>query len=573
LSHRVHLFSLRISHAMRECFTNNLFSRSNVTKDLLAGISVGIIAIPLAMALAIASGVPPQYGLYTAAVAGILVPLVGGSRFSVSGPTAAFVVIIQPIVHQYGLAGLLVTTVFSGILLILMGFLRLGRYIEYVPQAVTLGFTGGIAVVIAILQVDELLGIEITEFPTHFYEKVGVLLAEIPAFDMTSLFIGALTLSVLIIWPYFIKSMPPHLPALVVGGLFAIALASFHLPVATIGSTYQFLFPDGSIGHGIPPFIPNFELPWLRHLPEDPILVWNLSLFSDLLAASFAIAALGAIESLLCAVVLDDMSQTRHSANSELLGQGIGNIVAPFLGGITATGAIARSATNCKSGAKTPLSAVFHGVFIFLAILYAAPLLSYIPMPSMAALLLIVAWKMGEFHKSLNLIKTASKSDITVFLTCFSLTVLFDMVVAIIAGIMLASLLFVRKMSELTELKNSTDKHFPVQPANKCFKVFDINGPLFFAAADRIFGELSLLTDQCDGILLNLESASMIDSGGISSLLKLIAQCKASNTKIYLGKMNRPVARALIKAKLHKSDTNYALFSTVYEARAAFMAT
>ena len=556
---------------MRDSFTNNRYSLADLSKDILSGISVGIIAIPLAMALAIASGVPPQYGLYTAAVAGILIPLLGGSRYSVSGPTAAFVVILQPIVHQYGLAGLLVTTALSGILLIAMAFLRLGRYIEYVPQAVTLGFTGGIAVVIAVLQVDELLGLELKEFPSHFYQKVGVLLADIPAFDVTSLSIGLLTLAVLIIWPYFIKSIPPHLPALIIGALSALALGSLDLPVATIGSTYQFLFADGSIGHGIPPFMPNFELPWLRLLPDDPLLIWNFALFSDLLYAAFAIAALGAIESLLCAVVLDEMSQTRHSANSELLGQGIGNIVAPFFGGITATAAIARSATNYKSGAKTPLASVFHGVFILLAILYAAPILSYIPMPSMAALLLIVAWKMGEFHKSLNLIKTSSKSDIAVFFTCFSLTVLFDMVVAIIAGIILASLLFVRRMSELTELKNSTEKYFPVPPAGQIIKVFDINGPLFFAAADRIFGELSLLTQECTGILLNLESASMIDSGGISSLLKLVEQCKASNTKIYLSNMNRPVARALIKAKLHKRDGNIILFSTVPEAQYAFL--
>jgi SulP family sulfate permease len=571
LSHRAHLFSLRIAHSMRESFINNSYSLLDLRKDILSGISVGIIAIPLAMALAIASGVPPQYGLYTAAVAGILIPLLGGSRFSVSGPTAAFVVILQPIVHQYGLAGLLVTTAFSGILLIAMAFLRLGRYIEYVPQAVTLGFTGGIAVVIAVLQVDELLGIELTEFPSHFYQKVGVLLEEIPAFDVTSLSIGLLTLAALIIWPYFIKSIPPHLPALMLGGLCAVMLGSIDLHVATIGSTYQFLFADGSIGHGIPPFMPSFELPWSRTLPDDPVLVWNLTLFSDLLYASFAIAALGAIESLLCAVVLDDMSKTRHSANSELLGQGIGNIIAPFFGGITATAAIARSATNCKTGAKSPLASVFHGIFILLAILFAAPILSYIPMPSMAALLLIVAWKMGEFHKSLNLIKTASKSDIAVFFACFSLTILFDMVVAIIAGIMLASLLFVRRMSELTELKNTTKKHDSGLPLGESFKVFDINGPLFFAAADRIFGELALLTDQCSGILLNLENASMIDSGGISSLLKLIEQYEKSNTKIYLTNMNRPVARALIKAKLHKRDGNIILFSTILEAQYAFI--
>lgn len=571
MSHRAHLFSLRIAHAMRESFMTRRYSPSDLSKDILSGISVGIIAIPLAMALAIASGVPPQYGLYTAAVAGILIPLLGGSRYSVSGPTAAFVVIIQPIVQHYGLAGLLVTTILSGLLLIAMAFLRLGRYIEYVPQAVTLGFTGGIAVVIAVLQIDELLGLEIKTFPSHFYQKVWVLLTEVPAFDLTSLSIGLLTLAALIIWPYFIKVIPPHLPALILGGGCAMMLESLQLPVATIGSTYQFLFADGSIGHGIPPFMPDFELPWLRLLPEDSTLVWNFALFSNLLYAAFAIAALGAIESLLCAVVLDEMSQTRHSANSELLGQGIGNIITPFFGGITATAAIARSASNYKSGAKSPLASVFHGIFILIAILYAAPILSYIPMPSMAALLLIVAWKMGEFHKSLNLIKTASKSDIAVFCTCFSLTILFDMVVAIIAGIVLASLLFVRRMSELTELKNSSEKYSNELSLGESFKVFDINGPLFFAAADRIFGELSLLAQECRGILLNLESASMIDSGGISALLKLIEQCEKSNTKIYLTNMNRPVARALIKAKLHKRNGNIILFSTVLEAQYAFL--
>jgi SulP family sulfate permease len=551
MAHRSHLFTLRIFHALTESLTESPYSLKLFSQDLLAGITVGIIAIPLAMALAIASGVSPEYGLYTAIIAGFIIPLTGGSRYSVSGPTAAFVVILYPIVQQYGLSGLLLATILAGIILILMAFLRLGRYIEYIPESVTLGFTGGIAVVIATLQIKDFLGLQIANMPEHFIDKAALLFHLIPDYNLYSLSVGAITLLVMLSWPYLKTPIPAHLPAVIIGSFIALIANQSTGEVATIGSSFNFVLSNGAQGFGIPSILPELLWPWHRTQAGEPLLVFSWQLLQDLLPAAFAIAMLGAIESLLCAVVLDGMSGKKHSANSELLGQGIGNIITPFFGGITATAAIARSAANFKSGAKTPIASIIHALVVLVALIFLSKLLSYLPMASMAALLLIVAWNMSEAPKALHLLKTAPLSDILVLLLCFSLTVLFDMVIAISAGIIFASLLFMKQIAETTSVREitHTSKLIDVDIPDG-YSVFKICGPLFFAASDKIFGELSLLCASNKGVILYLDAVSIVDSGGVTALRKFIEKSANNNTKIYLADLQRQPLKTLSRANL-----------------------
>ena len=380
------------------------YTAARFTRDLIAGITVGIIAIPLAMALAIGSGVAPQYGLYTAAVAGIVIALTGGSRFSVSGPTAAFVVILYPVSQQFGLAGLLVATLLSGIFLILMGLARFGRLIEYIPVSVTLGFTSGIGITIGTMQIKDFLGLQMAHVPEHYLQKVGALFMALPTINVGDAAIGIVTLGILVFWPRLGIRLPGHLPALLAGCavMGIVNLLGGH--VATIGSQFHYVLADGSQGNGIPQLLPQLVLPW--DLPNSEFtLTWDS--IRTLLPAAFSMAMLGAIESLLCAVVLDGMTGTKHKANSELVGQGLGNIIAPFFGGITATAAIARSAANVRAGATSPISAVIHSILVILALLVLAPLLSWLPLSAMAALLLMVAWNMSEAHKVVDLLRHA----------------------------------------------------------------------------------------------------------------------------------------------------------------------
>ncbi|RYZ82286.1 MAG: C4-dicarboxylic acid transporter DauA, partial [Moraxellaceae bacterium] len=324
MPHRIHLFSLRLCDAFRDACIKERYTLAYFKRDLLAGLTVGIIAIPLAMALAIASGVPPQYGLYTVVIAGFLISFTGGSRFSISGPTAAFVVILYPITQKYGLGGLLMATVMAGGLLITMAILRLGRLIEYIPEPVTLGFTGGIGVVIATLQIKDCLGLAITAMPDHYIGKISLLASSMHSTQWPSFAVAATTLLVMLLWPKIKIPIPPHLPALIIGALLAQGLNSYGLTVDTLYSRFSYLLADGTRAQGIPAILPAFILPWQQMGAAGAPLNLSWQLITDLIPAAFAIAMLGAIESLLCAVVMDNMSGKRHSANSELLGQGIG---------------------------------------------------------------------------------------------------------------------------------------------------------------------------------------------------------------------------------------------------------
>jgi SulP family sulfate permease len=567
MKYRKHLFSLRIGHAFRESLKDAPYKANAFSKDLLAGLTVGIIAIPLAMALAIAIGVAPQYGLYTAIIAGFIIPLTGGSRYSVSGPTAAFVVILYPIVHQYGLSGLLLASILSGFILIIMALLRLGRYIQYISQAVTLGFTGGIAVVIAVLQIKGFFGLNIADMPESFVGKVAALSQALPTFSLPTLLVGLTALVVFILWPKFKLAVPAHLPAIVVASLMALILNQQGFQVATIGSTFSFTLADGSIGAGIPSMLPNFEWPWLRSQTGEMPLVLSWQLASDLLSAAFAIAILGAIESLLCAVVLDGMSGKKHSANSELLGQGIGNIITPFFGGITATAAIARSAANYKAGAVSPIAAMIHALVVLLSLLSLTSVLAYIPMAGMSALLIMVAWNMSEAPKIVHLVKKAPTSEVLVLLVCLLLTIFFDMVIAISAGIILASLLFMKQVADMTKVQDISEQkkhvHIDLPPR---WKVFKINGPLFFAAADSVFGELAHLSREQYGVVVYFDGVSILDSGGVAALYKFIAQCKQDNTRVLLADFQFQPLKTLAKAGFIPDGVHCLTYSTLAAA-------
>lgn len=567
MAHRAYLFSLRIAHAFREACVDERYTGRRFVRDVLAGITVGIIAIPLAMALAIASGVAPQYGLYTAIIGGFVIALAGGSRFSISGPTAAFVVILYPVAQQYGLGGLLLATLMSGGLLIAMAIMRLGRFIEYIPESVTLGFTGGIAVVIATLQIKDLFGLPVAQLPEHYGDKLAALAQALPELDGMTTLVAAATLAVMLLWPRLKTPIPPHLPAVVLGSLLALVLNMNGAAVETIGSRFSYLLPDGSVGSGIPPFLPELAWPWDRPDASGAPLGLSWNMVTELLPAAFAIAMLGAIESLLCAVVLDGMTGKRHSANSELLGQGIGNILAPFFGGITATAALARSAANYRAGAESPVAGMVHALVVLTGLVSLASILAYLPMSAMAALLVMVAWNMSEAPKAVHLLKTAPRSDVLVFLTCFSLTVLLDMVIAITTGILLAAVLFMREMAQMTKVTDITgSKRLAGVGLPSGWQVFKINGPLFFAAADRIFGELASQTASARGLILYMDGVTVLDAGGLAALNKLVETCKGDGTQIVIADLQFQPLRTLARAGVEPVEGVSRFYGSLDEA-------
>ena len=492
------------------------YSVSRLIKDTIAGITVGIIAIPLAMALAIGSGVAPQYGLYTAAIAGIVIAVTGGSRFSVSGPTAAFVVILYPVSQQFGLGGLLIATLMSGIILLAMGLARFGKLIEYIPISVVLGFTSGIAITIATMQVKDFFGLTMAHVPENYVDKVIALVRAMPTINLSDTLIGVTTLLVLIYWPKLKLRLPGHLPAVIAGMLVMLVLSLFGMEAATIGSRFSYTLADGTQGAGIPPILPQFILPWNLPTPDGKEFVFSWATITALMPAAFSMAMLGAIESLLCAVVLDGMTGKKHNSNGELLGQGLGNITAPFFGGITATAAIARSAANVRAGATSPVSAIIHSLLVLLTLLILAPLLSYLPLAAMSALLLMVAWNMSEAHKVINLLRHAPKDDIVVMLMCMSLTVLFDMVIAISVGIVLASLLFMRRIARMTHLA-------PVNvEVPDDVLVLRVIGPLFFAAAEGLFNDLETRIAGKRIVVLKWDAVPVLDAGGLDAFQRFV---------------------------------------------------
>jgi SulP family sulfate permease len=559
---------LRPAAALRQALRHG-YSAQDLRSDALAGIVVGIVALPLSMALAVASGVAPQYGLYTAIVAGAVIAALGGSMVQVSGPTAAFVVLLAPISARFGVGGLVMASLMAGVVLILMGVLRLGGLIQFVPYPVTTGFTAGIAVVIATLQLKDFLGLTVAHMPERYLERAATLARALPTLRWQDLAIGVLTLALLLLWPRVTRKVPAPLVALSLAGI-AAALLTRYVPgftVATIRSRFSYEL-GGQILQGIPQLPPLPVLPW--HLPgaDGRPLGLSFGLLRDLAPSAFAIAMLGAIESLLSAVVADGMSGGSHDPDAELMAQGTGNIIAPFFGGIAATGALARTATNVRSGARSPLAAIFHALFVLLSVLALAPVLGYLPMASLAALLLIVAWNMSEAKHFVHALRVAPKSDVLVLLTCFLLTVVFDMVVSVTVGVMLAALLFMRRMAEVSGVR-LVDQHPLLTGLPKDVLVYEVAGPLFFGAAQKAMSALHRTPTGISVVLLDLSAVPAMDATGLVSLEAAVERLRALGVFVVLAGVQPQPLRVLARSGIRHRREKIAVFRSMERAVAA----
>ena len=506
------------------------YTKEQFVKDIVAGIIVAIIALPLSIALALASGVGPERGIYTAIVAGFIISFLGGSRVQIAGPTAAFATIVAGIVVKSGMDGLILATIMAGIFLIIMGFLRLGNLIKYIPDTITTGFTSGIAVTIVVGQIKDFLGLQYPAGSTHIetVEKVEAVVENISTFNWQAFLVGAVCLLVLIVWPYINKKIPGSLIAVIVG----IAMVSgFKMDVNTIGSLYD-------ISNDLPSFtVPKF----------------SFSLAKEVLPDAFTIAILAAIESLLSCVVADSMVNSKHRSNMELIAQGAGNVASVLFGGIPATGAIARTAANVKNGGRTPIAGMVHAVTLLLILVVLMPYAGYIPMPTIAAILFMVAYNMCEWRKFVHLVKTAPKSDILVLVVSFVLTVVFDLVVAIEVGLIMAAFLFMKRMSEVSEVEgwkyvdDETDPDsLSLRVVPKHTVVYEISGPMFFAAANKIMNISVKPEDKV--LILRMRSVSAIDSTAMNSLEHLYDTCKKQDITLMLSHVNEQPMNSMKKA-------------------------
>jgi sulfate permease, SulP family len=543
------------------------YGKADLRADILAGTVVGVVALPLSMALAIAVGVPPQLGLYTAIVAGFVTPLLGGSRFQVTGPTAAFIVVLAPILVRFGLAGLLIAGMMAGCVLLAMGLLRLGKLIQFVPYPVTAGFTAGIGTVIGVLQLKDFLGLVPTSSPDHFLERVAALFEARSTVHPAELAIGLFTLAILIGFPHFSKRIPVPLIALPLAAVVAALLPQLH--IATIGTRFSTLV-DGVRISGIPRLPPLPVLPWNLPGPGGSPLVLNLETIRLLAPAAIAIALLGAIESLLSAVVADAMAGTRHDPDSELLALGVGNLLCPFFSGIACTGAIARTATGIRYGSRSPIATIIHAVVILLAILLLAPLIGYLPMTSLAALLMLVAWNMSEAKHFLHVLKVAPKSDVAVLVTCFLLTVVFDMVVAVTAGMILASFLFMHRMAETSsgELVEEGNPLLERQKLPREVMLYAVNGPLFFGAAESAMDAFKAIGVQPRVLILDLRAVPAMDVTGLVALESVLARLKQQKVLVIITGVRMQPGHVLHKAGVHEEPGSLAFRETIEDAAA-----
>jgi len=523
--------------------------------DALAGLTVAIVAIPLAMALGIASGTTPDKGLITAVIAGFLISLLGGSRVQIGGPTGAFVVVVFNVIAAHGYDGLVLATLMAGVMLLIAGFARLGTWIKYIPHPVITGFTAGIAVIIFSSQVRDLFGLQIEKVPGDFVDKWAVFWQAKDTFNpsATALSLGCLLLIILL--RKYAPKVPAFLMAVLVG---SFVVAGLHLPVATIGSVF------GELPHTIP-------------MPEIPQGI-SFSRLNELLPSAFTIAFLAGIESLLSAVVADGMIDRRHRSNCELVGQGVANMASAFFGGMPATGAIARTVTNIRSGAKSPVSGMMHAVFILLAMMFLYPLASYIPLASLASILVIVAWNMSEQEKIRHLMK-APVSERIVMLITFFLTVAVDLTVAIEVGVVLAAIIFMHQMSKVVELEthhhyveedtpdviNSNKKQQVILPDGVASYAF--RGPLFFGVATQLIDLLEQLNPLPRTIILNMEHVPLIDASGEDSLRTFLNRCQKKNIfVIFAGVKFNPMAILKRMGIVDQSGANYIFTNTFEEA-------
>lgn len=505
------------------------YDKSQFSKDFMAGIIVGVVAIPLAIAFGIASGVGPTEGLVTAIIAGFIISVFGGSKVQIGGPTGAFIVIIYGIIQQFGVGGLAIATIMAGIILVLMGIFRLGSVIKFMPYPIIVGFTGGIAITIFSTQMNDLFGLGITDVPANFIDKWVCYFHNIGNINWWAFAVGILSILIIIYTPKFSKKIPGSLLAIVVMTLICWLLERFAgvTSITTIGDLYQ-----------LPKGIPAWSVPTL---PEGETL---FSTMQSLLPVAFTIAMLGAIESLLSAMVADGVIGDRHNSNTELIGQGLGNIASALFGGIPATGAIARTAANVKNGGKTPVAGMVHAIVLLLILLVLMPYANYIPMPVIAAILFMVAYNMSEWRKFVSILKTAPKSDITVLLVTFFLTVIFDIVVAIEIGMIVSAVLFIKRMADVTHIRpwtsgdealSSDDGRLKAIPAHT--EVYEIHGPMFFATSE-LFNEIPI-KDGSKVVIIRMRNIPSLDVSALRSLESAYDRFIKNDIKVIFSHVNK----------------------------------
>ncbi|MDB2128673.1 SulP family inorganic anion transporter [Enterocloster clostridioformis] len=511
------------------------YTKEQFTKDVVSGIIVAIIALPLSIALALASGVTPEQGLYTAIIAGFVISFLGGSKVQIAGPTAAFATIVAGIVIKNGMEGLATATVLAGLILVIMGFLRLGSLIRFIPYTITTGFTTGIAVTIFIGQIKDFLGLTFMEAPVETMEKLGQVISCINTLNLQALAVGAVSLAILILWPGFFKKVPPSLIAVVAA---AVLVKALDLKVNTIGDLY-------TISSGLPAFrLPSISFSMVQRVMPDAI----------------TIAVLAAIESLLSCVVADGMIGGKHNSNMELVAQGVGNAASALFGGIPATGAIARTAANIKNGGRSPVAGMVHAAVLLLILVFLMPYAALIPMPAIAAILFMVAYNMSEWRSFADVVRTAPKSDTAVLVLTFFLTVVFDLVMAIGVGLALACLLFMKRMADVSDIygwkyaedyEESTDgERIDLKPVPRQVMVFEVNGPMFFGAADKI-GQIPLDSDK-KVLILRMRSVPAMDATALNSLKKLNARCRKARITMILSRVNEQPLSVMEKAGFDK---------------------
>ena len=512
------------------------YTRESLMRDAIAGVVVGIVALPLALAFAIASGVPPERGLYTAIIAGFLISALGGSRVQIGGPTGAFVVIVYGIVAKYGYEGLVICTVMAGAILVILGLARMGALIKFIPYPVVTGFTAGIAVIIFSSQVKDFLGLKMGAVPADFVEKWQAYAGHLQSIDWPAVTIALGTLLVLIVWPKISRMVPGPFAAMV---LATLAVQLFELPVETIGSRFG----------GVPSSLPR---------PSWPDIPW--SHMRELIQPSITVALLAAIESLLSAVVADGMIGTRHKSNMELVAQGVANIVSPIFGGIPATGAIARTATNVRTGGRTPLAGMIHAVTLLLILVFAGQWAAKVPLAALAAILVMVSYHMSEWRSFAGLLR-APKSDIFVLVVTFALTVFIDLTVAVQVGVVASALLFMKRMAEVTqiegitsELRDSDEADHPDELGKipKGVEIYEVNGPFFFGAADKLKDVMSEIAKPPKVFILRMRHVPAIDATGIHALEQMAKKCRAQGTTLILTEIRRQPLGAIVRA--HKLE-------------------
>ena len=505
------------------------YSKEQLIKDIIAGVIVAIIALPLSIALALASGVGPEQGIYTAIIAGFIVSFLGGSRVQIAGPTAAFATTVAGIVATEGMDGLAISAIMAGVLLIVMGFCRFGALIKYIPGTITTGFTFGIAVTILLGQVKDFLGLTFKNKPIETVDKVKEIVTCIDTLNVNALIIGVVSLVILILWPKKLEKIPASLIAVIV----CSAIVKFSkMNVNTIGDLY-------TISNSLPKLtVPEVTFARVKNLVPN----------------AFTIAVLAAVESLLSCVVADGMVGSKHRSNMELIAQGTANIGSAFFGGIPATGAIARTAANVKNGGRTPISGMVHSVVLVIILVVLMPYASLIPMPTIAAILFIVAYNMCGWRNIRNTVKTAPKSDIAVLFVTLILTVVFDLVIAIGVGMVMAALLFMKRMADVTEAHAWVDvDDEDTDPDNILLKkipqntrVFEINGPMFFAATDKYKYVLS--DKNIDVLCIRMRNVPAIDATGVEALMRIVKRCERHNVKVVFSHVNEQPMKVMTKA-------------------------